>query len=546
MKKIPLGIITHSAKIRLSMVLVRMVVDCCVRASQAMSVHGVIPRVAFPLGASLLAYGGAAHNKFTDMRFHLQRGTVFIISVICIAFVFFTVEFIVEKFLYSNDEVVDIIASVIGAFVFCRFKLFFEKVTDNIFFRSGYDYAEATARSSEAFSSTIDLRTLVIAIEAFLGTTIKPGWVDFFHKDTSAKKGFSTISEESSSAILDGNYAIMVENFFKEATGENMPVMQFPAITPIEKGAMHENSDAEVPVFGIGAIVPIFSHKRMNALLVLGRKKSGNAMNSHDKELLMVISRQIGMAVENAALYEAAKRHAEDLEQRVEERTERIKAMHEAQSKFLADMSHEFQTPLTILKMNVEVFAKKSGPERQKAAYVMEATLDRLSRLTRSLIDIARFNSFKEAFQKHQVSLKALLQETCDDCMILAKDRNVNLSSEGDDCFVLGDWDKLKEVLLNLVSNALKNTAAGGSVMLSAHRREGEVEITVTDSGKGIAPKNLPLIFERFYRINDGISEGAGLGLHLCRKIIEAHGGTIIAQSAVGQGSRFVIYLPSG
>ena len=147
-------------------------------------------------------------------------------------------------------------------------------------------------------------------------------------------------------------------------------------------------------------------------------------------------------------------------------------------------------------------------------------------------------------FQGHRVDLVDLLQETCDDCSILAKDRSVALSLEESSGFVLGDRDKLKEVLLNLVSNALKHTAAGGLVVLSARRGEGEVEVVVADSGKGIPSKNLPLIFERFYRINDGVSEGAGLGLHLCRKIVEAHGGTIVAESSMGQGSRFVIHLP--
>jgi signal transduction histidine kinase len=479
-----------------------------------------------------------------DASMVLKRGTVFFMSVAVIALLFFALEFCVEKFFYSNDEVVDIGAAVAGAFAFLRIKLYFEKVTDGIFFRGQYDYADATAKASEIFSSTIDLPVLRAATEGFLAATIKPGWVDFFLADARAARGFAPISEESSSALLDGEYAAIVEGFFRRESGNQKPVRP-SGICPGGHGTVFPDIILSNGMgFGIGAMVPTFSRGRMNAALVIGKKKSGDGLSCRDRKLLAVISHQVGMAVENAALYGEAKRHAEEMECRVAERTERIKNMHEAQSKFLADLSHEFQTPLTILKMNVEVFAKKPLSERRKAAYMMETTLDRLSRLTRGLVDVARFDFFKETFQKRQVDVLALLKDVRDDCLILAKDRDIALSVEGDCGNVSGDRDKLKEVLLNLLGNALKHTRAGGSVILSARRGEGEMEIAVTDSGKGIPSRNLPMIFERFYRIDGGFSEGTGLGLHLCRKIIEAHGGTIVAESSVGRGSRFVMYLP--
>ena len=495
---------------------------------------GFVVFIAVVTVAALAGVGlGIVRRRFGNTRMTFQRGAAFLLSVIAIGLIFFSLEFFVEKYFYQNDELVDIGAAIVGAFAFCHLKHFFEKATNSIFFRGQYDYADAMARTTEVFSSTVDIDALAVAAEDFLGATIKPSWVDFFRKDRSSSRGFAAVSRDATAALLDANYGDLVEDCFLNMDGE-------------KDGADASKSGESTNIFdfGIGAIVPTTFRNRMNALLVVGGKMSGEAMSSRDLKLLAAISRQIGMAVENVGLYEEARRHAEELERKVAERTERIKSMHEAQSKFLADLSHEFQTPLTILKMNVEVFAKKPFAERKKAVYVMETTLDRLSRLTRGLVDVARFDFFRETFERHRIDIMALAKEAREDCLVLAKDRGIAVSCSGTGGSADGDRDKLKEVLLNLLGNALKHTATGGVVIVSVERREGEVEIVVADSGKGIPARNLPLIFERFYRINEGISEGTGLGLHLCRKIVEAHGGTIIAESSVGQGSRFVIHLP--
>ena len=269
--------------------------------------------------------------------------------------------------------------------------------------------------------------------------------------------------------------------------------------------------------------------------------------------------------IENARLHKALRERSEErakeLEARVAEKTERIRQMYDAQSGFLTDIAHEFQTPISILKGNIAILAKgapKTGRmaavgqgdvERVNALYVANTTLDRLSRLVNNLLDIARLNFSKNKFYKQMVDVRALVEEARDDCVVLAEDKNISISlalaGASDAVFVAGDKDKLKEVLLNLLSNALKHTPGGGTITITARAYSEEAEIIVADSGPGIAPENLPQIFERFYKIeNRKNTEGMGLGLHICRQIIEAHNGTIVAESEPGSGSRFVIHLP--
>lgn len=269
-------------------------------------------------------------------------------------------------------------------------------------------------------------------------------------------------------------------------------------------------------------------------------------------------------ALENArlaaTLRERSEEHTAELERRVAEKTERIKQMYEGQSKFLVEIAHEFQTPIAILKGNILILSEPSVPanerrhtEQANAIYVATTTLDRLSRLVTNLLDIARLNFSKDKLRRQPVDIANLITTVRDDCAILAEDKNVSLMLVSKDpsaaIFVASDRDKLKEVLLNLLSNALKYTPAGGTISITAdvHAEDQEAEIVVADTGSGIAVDKLPRIFERFYRIESAqhpAESGIGLGLHICRQIVEAHGGTIVAESQPGKGSRFIIHLP--
>ena len=218
--------------------------------------------------------------------------------------------------------------------------------------------------------------------------------------------------------------------------------------------------------------------------------------------------------------------------------------MYEGQSRFLADLSHEFQTPISILKGNVECLERIKNMKGKSEFYTIETTLDRLSRLVDNLLSIARLNFSKTNLEKRRVNVEKLLEQAYDDCLVLARDKGVALSFSSEKCFVFGSADKLKEVLLNLISNALSHTLPGGTISLSAKISDDEIEIAVTDTGSGISRKNLPHVFERFYKIDGNGLGGTGLGLYICRQITEAHGGTITAESKPGKGSSFIIRLP--
>ncbi len=304
-----------------------------------------------------------------------------------------------------------------------------------------------------------------------------------------------------------------------------------------------ENPDAET---GIAAILPLFAREGSTATMLLGKKLSGDIFRLKDIELLSVLTHQAGMAIENARLYEAAQRHGETLEGRVRERTAELQNMQEAQSKFVTDISHELKTPVVVLKANMDILEGKRKGNRKTALAVASTTLGHMAQMVDHLLAIARLNFSKEKLHKQEILVENLLEEVYNDCSILAENAGITLSYSSGNFPVLADREKLKAVILNLVSNALKHTPREGKITLSGKKEGERAEIVVEDTGSGIAPEDAVHIFERFYRISGDRSSGTGLGLDICKKIAEMHGGTIMVESAIGKGSKFTVSLPLG
>ena len=305
-----------------------------------------------------------------------------------------------------------------------------------------------------------------------------------------------------------------------------------------------EQEEAEGDHGAIAAIIPLLAQKGPVAVMLLGKKLSDDIFRSKDIELLSVIGHHAGMAIENARLYAASQRYGEELEEKVRERTEEMRSMQEAQSKFVTDVSHELQTPVAVLTANMEILEGKRTGNRKIALSVTAATLARMAQMVDHLLAIARLNFSKDKLHKKEIVVDDLLEEAYNDCFILAEDKGVLLSYASDPLRIIGDHNKLKEVVLNLMSNALKYTPRGGKIALLAKKVDENAEISVHDTGSGIPPDKLSYIFERFYRINADECPGSGLGLDICKQIVEMHGGTIRTESVLGKGSTFIVSLP--
>jgi heavy metal sensor kinase len=229
----------------------------------------------------------------------------------------------------------------------------------------------------------------------------------------------------------------------------------------------------------------------------------------------------------------------------------RLEDAFQRQRQFTADSSHELRTPLTAIKGQVEVALTRP---REPAAYrdVLQAVnedVDRLIRLVGSLLTLARADAGQIPIAREDVNLPDLVAGALAQVRGAAEQQDVHLeAAPGPPVAVRGDEDMLLQLMLNLLDNAIKNTPSGGRVTAGWGIDDARVQLWVRDTGVGIAPEHLPLIFDRFYRVDKARSRaegGAGLGLAISRWIVEAHGGSISVDSAPGKGSTFTVHLPA-
>ncbi|HEX9116487.1 MAG TPA: HAMP domain-containing sensor histidine kinase, partial [Anaerolineae bacterium] len=218
----------------------------------------------------------------------------------------------------------------------------------------------------------------------------------------------------------------------------------------------------------------------------------------------------------------------------------------DSQRRFVADASHELRTPLTTVRGNVELLQHETDLDSQERVEILTDTtdeVDRLIRLVNQLLLLARADA-GQRLRREPVAVKPLLQDVYRQAKLLAPEAAI-LCEPLDDQEVLGDRDALKQVLLILVDNAHMHAGPETTIELASHAEDGEVAISVRDSGAGIAPEALPHIFERFYRGKVSRSgPGTGLGLAIARELVEGQEGQIVVESQVGRGSIFTVTLP--
>jgi len=230
--------------------------------------------------------------------------------------------------------------------------------------------------------------------------------------------------------------------------------------------------------------------------------------------------------------------------------TER-RAVEHMKDEFISVVSHELRTPLTAIRGSLGLLASgklcQNQASCQRMAAVGVANADRLVRLVNDILDLERIESGRVNMEKKLCDSAELMRVAADLMRVMADGQGVTLSVEPFSASIRVDSDRITQVLINLLGNAIKFSIQGSLVLLTAEHREGEIVFEVRDRGRGIPASKLSRIFERFQQVDASDSRekgGTGLGLAICRTIVAQHGGRIWVESAVGQGSSFFFSLP--
>lgn len=268
--------------------------------------------------------------------------------------------------------------------------------------------------------------------------------------------------------------------------------------------------------------VPLITHNKVVGVLEVLNKRSGKFTEA-DENLLLALGGQAAVAIENARLFQ--------------------------QSDLIAELVHELRTPLASITTTTYLLQRPeiSEAQRSQMVHMIHDEALRLNALATSFLDLARLESGRVQYHHLRFDLADLLAECVDVMRPAAEQAGVSLVLDVPKLLAVeADRDKIKQVVLNLVSNAIKYNRPNGRVVLQGRAEAGGVQLEVADTGLGIPEDDLPHLFQRFYRVHQHESKagGSGLGLVICQRIIQAHNGRIEVKSKLGEGTTFTIFLP--
>jgi signal transduction histidine kinase len=322
------------------------------------------------------------------------------------------------------------------------------------------------------------------------------------------------------------------------ATNNFIFVDNFENVFPVTS----EISETSKSVF----IAPLFVRNESRGAIVIALTENEKDVSEYRRDLLNRIVGSLSIGIDNALLYN-----------QVEDSNKRLQALDKLKNEFVSVASHELRTPMTAIKSYLWMALNgKGGQLNEKQHYYVERgynSVDRLIRLVNDMLNISRIESGRIIIELRSVDLLKLTQEVVDEVSPRAHELGVSVKIQKHEELphVLADSDKIKEVMFNLIGNSLKFTPKGGSITISYALKNGFVETKITDTGAGIAPDDMGKLFQKFGLIEGSyvtnqtsISLGTGLGLYICRSIIDLHHGEIKAASeGRGKGSTFSFTL---
>ena len=276
--------------------------------------------------------------------------------------------------------------------------------------------------------------------------------------------------------------------------------------------------------------VPMIAYDKVIGVVQAVNKHTGSAWTEDDVNTLTTLAAQAAVAIENARLFQ--------------------------QSDFVSEMVHELRTPLAALKASTTLLLRPDLPDNRRHDIIvtMQRETDRLTRMTTDFLDLARLESGRARLENATFDMIGLINESVEIVKPQASDRSVTVHVHADGAAVelLGDRGKVKQVLLNLLTNAIKYNKENGEIYVSvkmpvdAAVRDAMARLEVRDTGRGISDENKQRMFEKFFRAADtaGYTQGTGLGLVIARKIVEAHGGEMGFESTLDVGTTFYFTLP--
>ena len=514
----------------------------------------------FILSYAILKY------RLMDIRFVLGRGAVYALSLITIIGLAFLLMFLGNQFLSAVPfNITGPLILIISILLFQPIFRFFEKLASQYFYYTFYSYQTVLTDLGRGLTRFLGLDQLSSLIVNTLMGTMKldrtvillrgPGDGEY-----QIQKNIGFRDENGISLVKDNFLTTWLERTQNPLVYEELSLI-IRDTTEKEARERLERLQGNMKRIEAALCLPLFIEEKIVGMIVLGNKLSGEPYSTQDIELLTNLANQASIALQNARLYSEVKGFSKKLEREVEKATKELKEAYEklknldrAKSEFISIASHQLRTPLAAIKGYISMFLEGTyGKLSEKIKEPMENVYksnERLIKLVNDLLNVSRIETGKIKLELQKTSIEDVISNIINELKIEAEKKNIYLKWQEPKKplpEILVDRDKIRQVILNLIDNAIRYTNKGG-IRIIYQTANKKCQIIIADTGEGMTREEILHLFESFSRGGAGTqfySEGAGLGLYVAKKFVEMHKGKIWAESpGKGKGSTFYIELP--
>ena len=490
-----------------------------------------------------------------DIKLAAVRTAGYLLTVAVMA-IFYVVSAYSLSLLFFKENVttgvssspINVALALVLALIFQPIKNFFDKLTNNIFYRGEYEQDKFVRQFGKILSYDTDLKLLLNKVSLHIAENLKAEQVFFYVKDRGIYGKYSPVQ----SKFTDRDFVTLIEFSKRNQYSSSTEVIMTGQIKNIQLGRM-------INKYKVKIILPLKLQSETIGFLFVGEHKS-RGYSIRDLKTLDSISNELTIAVQNSLSVEEVRDLNENLQRKVNQATKellvknrQLKKLDEAKDEFMSIASHQLRTPLTSIKGYLDmVLDGDLGEVKPKQKTVLSEAFmssERMVQLINDFLNVSRLQTGKFVIEKRESNLPKILKEEIRLLSVVAKQREIKLKTKiTDNLPMLNiDADKLRQVMINMIDNAIYYSKEGMTVMIELGKVDGQVVFRVIDTGIGVPEIDQGELFTKFFRASNARKkrpDGTGVGLFLARKVIVAHGGDVIFKSVEDKGSTFGFTLP--
>lgn len=503
---------------------------------------------------SMIAYAMIRHQLF-DIRFAAVRSAVYVCVLVTLAGIYYVLVYFISRFISFDRDfkladinpLVVLIALSLGL-LFAPIKQFFDRITNKIFYRNEYDADVFYAELNRILTTTTDLKTLLTEVSIKISESLRAEHVSVYVTADGQKVRCAGTAKFVKLPPQD------VDTLNEHVQEHGDAIMQIENLDDDERSLRRLMRSNKLAI-----IAPLVQYDVIVGYLCLGDHKSSH-YSERDIKAIDTVADSIVIAIQNALSIQQVKDLNTNLQQRIDDATSELRKsnaqlqrLDEAKDEFISMASHQLRTPLTSVKGYIDMVLEGDAGEidDMQRHLLTEAfsSSERMVHLINDFLNVSRLQTGKFIIEKVPTDMAKLVRQEVDLLEVNARQRQMTFDLKLGKSIpkLMVDEGKIRQVVMNFLDNSLYYSHADTAIVVRLKAKDGQLELTVKDTGIGVPKKEQAQLFTKFYRASNARRQrpdGTGVGLFLAKKVITAHGGHMLFRSEEGKGSTFGFVLP--